>query len=268
MLSIVLFTLIFTTSFSANAKGGTGNLHLLDDDTDFGYQSFDIQIHNYTENTVSATDFADGYTEYTCNCGNRYKADIVPKLCPFDDIKGDKWYSEGVLYCYQSAYMAGISGNEFGYKDTMDRQMFAAILAKIDGAELSYYSNMSFSDVGNGKWYSGAIEWAYQNGYASGISTDENGVPVYGLKNPVTREQLALFFYTYSDAKGYDISGRADITGFADYGHVHDWAKTAMSWAVDSHLIAGTSETTLSPRDSATRATVALIIRNYVETAK
>ena len=144
--------------------------------------------------------------------------------------------------------------------------MFATILAKIDGADTSPYTEMTFGDVAAGKWYSEAVEWAYRNGYASGIGNDKEGRPLYGRKNPVTREQLALFFYTYSAAKGYDVDGRAGISGYSDLAELHSWAKDAVAWAVDIGLISGTSNTTLSPRSHATRAEVALIIKNYVET--
>ncbi len=184
-----------------------------------------------------------------------------PDYNPFDDVKYGKWYTDGILYCYRNGYMAGVSESIFAYKTTVDRQMFATILAKIDGADLSSYTEMSFTDVKPGQWYSAAIEWAYQNGYASGL-----GEGVYGRKDPVTREQLALFFYTYSEKKGIaDVSNKADLSVFSDADRIHSWAKTGLEWAVSVGLISGTSETTLSPRDSATRAEVALIIMNYVE---
>lgn len=245
---------------------GSGQLHLLDDgDRDFGNNVFDIQIHSYTENTVEPTNSTDGYTEYTCNCGDNYKDNIIPKLNPFDDIPEGKWYTDAVVYCYQNGYMAGVSDAEFGYKEIMDRQMFATILAQIDGVDISEYRESSFADVAENKWYSESIEWAYKNGYASGIGTDSSGTPLYGRKNPVTREQLALFFYTYSAKKGYDVSKKADLSGYTDLSRVHDWALDAIGWAVAVDLVSGTSDTTLSPRDSATRATVALIIKNYTE---
>ena len=81
----------------------------------------------------------------------------------------------------------------------------------------------------------------------------------------VTREQMAMFFYTYSEKNGMDVTGRTDISGFADYDRVHGYALEAMSWAVNVGIISGTSDTTLSPRDSATRAQVATIIMSYVE---
>ena len=199
-----------------------------------------------------------GFSEYTWFTEN----DVVIEN-PFTDVAEGKWYTDSVLYCYSKGYMSGTSATTFDYKATMDRQMFATILAKIDGADTSSYTEMSFSDVKPGQWYSNSIEWAYQNGYASGM-----GEGVYGRKNPVSREQLAVFFKTYSEKNGIDVSAKADLSGYSDLGRVHDWALDAIGWAVEVGLISGTSDTTLSPRDSATRAQVSVIINNYVENIK
>jgi len=182
---------------------------------------------------------------------------------PFTDVKDGKWYTDGILWCYYSGYMAGTSETVFDYKGNVTRAMFVTILAQIDGSDISGYSEMSFSDVKPGKWYSNAIEWAYQNGYAAGL-----GEGIFGYKQNVSREQIALFFYTYSEKNGIDVAEEADLSGYADLGRVHSWALDAMEWAVAKGLIGGTSETTLSPRDSATRAEIALIVKNYVESVK
>ena len=182
---------------------------------------------------------------------------------PYVDIEPEKWYTDGVLYCYRNGYMSGVAQNRFGYKEYMDRQMFATILAKIDGANTASYNTMSFTDVKPGQWYSNAIEWAYQNGYASGIGNSQ-----FGRKNLVSREQLAVFFYTYSKKNGVNVNNIANLSKYTDIRQVHDWAKPAMGWAVKIGLISGTSATTLSPRDPATRAAVSVIIMNYVRNVK
>ncbi len=186
----------------------------------------------------------------------------TPSL-PFTDVEEGKWYTEGIRYCYVNEYMAGVSEAEFGRKQNVTRAMFATILAKIDEADLSSYNKMSFSDVPANNWYSGAIEWAAQNGYAAGL-----GGGIFGRKNDVTREQLAMFLYTYSEKNGVDVSGRADLNGYDDYDKIHGYALEAIAWAVDAELISGTSETTLAPRASASRAEIALIIKNYVKNVK
>ncbi len=222
----------------------------------------------------NATSTEDGNVEYWyCSECDQYWLDealtqiidradvIIPKLeKKFIDVQDGKWYTEGILYCYHKDYMTGITSDLFGYKETLTRALFVTILAKINGAELSEYTEMSFVDVKADQWYSASVEWAYQNGYASGI-----GDGMFGYKQNVTREQIAMFFYTYSEKNGVDVSGRAEISGFADYGRIHEYALDAMSWAVDVELISGTSETALSPRDPATRAEISVIVMNYVE---
>ncbi|MBQ4054644.1 MAG: S-layer homology domain-containing protein, partial [Clostridia bacterium] len=216
--------------------------------------------------TVTPTMVTAGEQERSCeNCGATETEELAKLEMnnPFTDVKEGKWYTEGILWCLGKGYMAGMSDTVFGYKETVTRAMFATILAGIDGADTSSYTEMSFSDVKPGQWYSGSIEWAASNGYAAGLG---NGI--FGYKQNVTREQLAMFLYTYSEKNQISVTRRADLSGYDDYGRIHEYALEALSWAVKEGLISGTSQTTLAPRDSATRAEIALIIKNYVENVK
>ena len=87
---------------------------------------------------------------------------------------------------------------------------------------------------------------------------------MFGYKNDTTREQIALFFYTYASLNGIDVSVRANIAGYTDANRIHDWARDAVQWAVASGLISGTTETTLNPRGVCTRAEAAVMIRAFV----
>ena len=219
--------------------------------------------------TIEPTTMSNGELSRKCeNCGATETEEIAQLETtsnPFNDVKEAQWYTEGVLWCYHSGYMAGVSDTDFGRKQNVTRAMFATILAKIDGDVIPKYTaeEMSFSDVQAGKWYSNAIEWAYRNNYASGI-----GFGLFGKNMDITRETLAQFFYTYSSLNNIDVSDRTDLSMFTDLGKVHDWALKAVKWAVAKGLISGTTETTLSPRDSASRAEIAIIIKNYVENVK
>ena len=221
------------------------------------------------EVTVEPTEEAVGEQKRTCSVCGEAETEELPKkepdepVNPFpDEILPGKWYYESVLWCYNKGYMAGVSETTFGYKQNVTREMFVTILAKIDGADLTAFEGKSsFTDIKTTGWYTAAIEWAYQNGYTSGL-----GEGIFGYKGNVTREQLATFFYTYSESKGYAVDGRADLSAFTDLDRVHGWALDAVQWAVDAGLIAGQSETTLAPRASATRAEISVIIMNYVKT--
>ncbi len=196
----------------------------------------------------------------------------------FDDVPNEKWYSEGISFCAANEYMAGTSETVFERNGTLTRSMFMTILAKVDGADLTEYEGKSsFSDVRTDGWYTSAIEWAYQNKLASGI-----GDGAFGYKNPVTREQMALFLFSYTEyvnANSYDIvvpdipieynapidtTLRADLSVFKDADRVHSWAKDAMEWAVACGLFSGIGEDLLDPRGNCTRAQAAVLIRAFV----
>ena len=51
---------------------------------------------------------------------------------------------------------------------------------------------------------------------------------------------------------------------FEDSKAISSWAKPSMWWGVYYKLIAGTTKTTISPQDTATRAQIAKILVNYI----
>lgn len=194
-----------------------------------------------------------------------FSYNVVKWSNPFTDVAEGKWYYNGVEYCYMNHIMSGTSDTTFSPNTKVTRAMFVTILAKVDGADTSIYTEMSFSDIAQGKWYSSSVEWAYNKGYSSGIGNDSNGKPVFSPSSEITRQEVATFLYTYSSMKGYDTAGKADISGYYDAGRVSAWALDGVRWAVDTGLISGTGTVTLSPRDPATRSAIAVMIMQYVE---
>jgi len=210
-----------------------------------------------------ATPEKPGLRHRTCSRCDAVEEEVIPKpISKLKDVPDGAWYTEAVYYCVGKGFMTGTGEDTFTPSGKLNRAMFVLILGKIDGADLEAdeYAGTSFTDVPEGKWYSRAVQWAYKNGYSSGI-----GSGLFGPSDSVTRQQLATFFRTYSDNKGYDVTAQADLSKYDDVGDVSGWAEAGMKWAVGVGLISGTSETRLSPRTSATRAQIALIVMNYVE---
>ncbi len=191
----------------------------------------------------------------------------------FKDVEDGKWYSDGIEYCVTNRYMAGVLDGTFDRNGALTRAMFVLILARLDGVDLEDYANIKvFDDVETDKWYSAAVAWAAENGLASGIGDNQ-----FGYKNPVTREQMALFLYAYSVYFNnenadliellpeylIDTESRTDLSIFVDADRVHDWARDAMEWAVAVELFSGVGENTLDPRGNCTRAQTAVLIRAY-----
>ena len=176
----------------------------------------------------------------------------------FADVKKDDWHYESVKYVYENNLMQG-TGNGFEPESKMSRAMLVTVLyrmAKPESAENIH----SFKDVPEGQWYSDAVAWAASNGIVSGISTTE-----FAPDTDISREQMALIIYRFANMQGYDVTNKADISSFTDTDDVSDWALDALSWANKTELVNGTSETTLSPKATATRAQVAAIFMRFCE---
>ena len=105
-------------------------------------------------------------------------------------------------------------------------------------------------------WYGTAVYWARANGIVNGVSDT-----AFAPNQALTREQMAAILYRYAEYKGADLSASADLSGYTDAGQIATYAQAAMAWSTSTGLITGTSDTTLSPRGTATRAQVATILQ-------
>ena len=180
---------------------------------------------------------------------------------PFTDIPQDAWFTSAALWCNLHGYITGTSSTTFSPNVALTRAMFVQILARVAGVDLdSMNYKGKFTDVKAGDWYAKAVQWAVDNGITGGTSAT-----TFSPNTPVTREQLATFFYAYTKSKGYDVSASAGLGKYTDAGQISNWATNAIKWAVAEGLISGTSETTISPKMSATRAQAAVIFKNFVE---
>ena len=180
---------------------------------------------------------------------------------PFVDVAGGTWYTDAVAYCYTNNYASGVTYARFQPDSELTRAQFVQILAKVEGVDLSTVAYKdTFKDVPKGKWFTNAILWAADFGVTGGIG---NGL--FGPNDKVTREQLASFMRTYAQKKGKNVSKTADITKYADYAQVSGWAREPLAWAVKAGVIGGTSATTLSPKNTATRAQVVVMIKAFCE---
>mgnify|MGYP002231912600 CR=1 FL=1 len=65
-----------------------------------------------------------------------------------------------------------------------------------------------------GTWYTDAVAWAAANGIVNGVSDTQ-----FAPGDDITREQLAVILYRYATYQGYDVSQRADLSGFVGCRH-------------------------------------------------
>lgn len=178
---------------------------------------------------------------------------------PFKDVFVSDWYYDAVKYAVDKQMFTGTSETTFSPNANMTRAMLVTVLHRMEGRPAVNAAN-NFRDVKNGQWYTEAILWANARNIVTGYG---NGL--FGIDDPVTREQMAAILYRYAQAKGFNTAALDDLGGYTDAPSVSQWALEAMKWAVGQGLINGTTETTLSPGGTATRAQVATILMRFAE---
>ena len=217
----------------------------------------EIPVENVTPGTVAILVKADGTEEViktslttetgvavTLNNGDTVK--IVDNSRDFADVPDNYWGAEAVDFAVSRELFAGTSATTFAPDTAMTRAMIVTVLARFESVDTTTGDT----------WYEAGQQWAMQNGISDGSNMEQG----------LTREQLATMLYRYAQSKGYDTTqGGMAIREYADFEQISDYAVEAMTWAVNTGLISGTSTTTLSPQGLATRAQVATILMRFIE---
>lgn len=250
----------------ASVKGKNGKIH-----TDFTSQGCRLN----TSCTIRVIPDEGYETEYIYVNGKRFLGNdiftipmvtrdtkIEATFCkkpPFTDIAHSDWFYVGVRYAYNHDIFKGTSQTEFSPGLEMNRAMLVTVMYRMEG-QPKVDLTAAFEDVENDNWYSEAIMWASQNNIVKGYG---NGM--FGTKDSVTREQIAVMLYRYYTSKGNSHNGNFAQLNYLDAAEISDYAIEAMQWAVGEGLIKGNTETTLNPKGKATRAEGAEIMMRYIE---
>lgn len=182
---------------------------------------------------------------------------------PFADVASDAWYAQAVAYVYERDMMGGYSDQVFAPNDTLSRAQLAQILYNLEGRPQVDLGELTYTDVSPDAWYASAICWAAQAGVLQGY-----GGGRMGPQDSITREQLAAMLYRYAQSEGYDVTGRADLEGYADLSQVSSYAQAPLAWAVSQGIVGGTTPVTLDPRGMATRAQGAAMLMRFCNAAE
>ena len=180
----------------------------------------------------------------------------------YSDVKATAWYNTAVNYVTLTGQMNGVGG-AFQPNTDLNRAMMVTILYRLAGSP-EVTGESTFTDVPAGQWYTNAVLWAAKEGITTGTSET-----TFSPLTSISREQLAAFFYRFAQYTEQDVSVGEDtnILSYDDAQTISEYAIPAIQWACGSGLITGTTETTLSPKATATRAQVATILMRYTTDA-
>ncbi len=197
----------------------------------------------------------------------------------FSDVTDpNAWYYDAVRYAARNNLMTGYGDSDkFGPDDALTRAQAATVLWRYYAPEVvaSYDATTAMNETGmpdvkDGTWYTGAANWAVENGVFNGIKT--NGGRIFAPDEEITREQLCVVMANAARAfhgAWIEDANCAKFDGMPDKGKVSSWAVESVIWCLDESVINGVKLTNggraLSPLSSVTRAMMATVVMNAIE---
>jgi len=168
----------------------------------------------------------------------------------FKDVPATAYYADAVVWAYGADVTAGTSDDTFGTNDPVTRAQYVTWLYKYavsqDPTIAIADDDMKsvFSDVSTTAFYAKAVQWAKENGITAGTTAT-----TFSPDQAITRAQAIQMLWV---AKGRPYAGLGqENEETLKFNDVPDNAfyKTAVKWAVQHGVTAGTSATTFGPND-------------------
>ena len=176
----------------------------------------------------------------------------------FHDVTPDNWFYDGIMYLANQNIVIGYGDGQFGPNDTAPRFQFAILLSIMDGT-------ISSTDTSPQR-ITTAINHVREAKYLNipdDVKDEEFSTDPY-WSAPTTREEAAVGILKMIEKK-YSIDTTSDNLSILDrFNDAEDIAdvnsKPYLAYAVSMGLLSGTSENTLDPDGSVSRAQVGVLL--------
>lgn len=169
----------------------------------------------------------------------------------FSDVPASNWAADSITRSVELGLFQGETKTTFGLGHKMTRAAFVVVLCRLFGWEMVNPTEGTYTDVQDSSaWYYSAVETAYANG-AITRQTEK-----FRPGDAITREEMAVMLVR---ALGY-----GTLAGLAQELHMPFQDVTSnggyISVAYELGIINGTSATTFSPDQTATREQAAVML--------
>lgn len=183
----------------------------------------------------------------------------------FNDV-ASHWAKSYVDLLSHKLIVDGYEDGSFGPERNITRAEFAAIVTRSLGLDTSVTSSTYFSDVQSGDWYAGVVNAAVQSGIVDGY---EDGT--FRPNAQINREELAAMVvralaYAGKDVQVSSTEQASLLAKFADADSIV-WGQAELAAAVKAGIVDGMTDTTIAPRNDATRAQAAAMLNRLLNNA-
>ncbi len=160
--------------------------------------------------------------------------------------------------------ITGTGENTYEPNRNMTRAEFAAVMVRALGLTAGE-GITDFTDIDQDAWYSGYVETAVSYGILQGY---DNGT--FAPNATITREQAMTIVARAMTLTGVettvaDADSDALLQAYTDQNSIAAYAKTAIATCLQAGIVNGSTDTTLSPKGSVTRAQVAVMVARLLQ---
>lgn len=170
---------------------------------------------------------------------------------------------DDIVFLAERGIIEGKTIEKFDPNGDLTRAEFVTLISRVLDLKPKDGKSLPFKDVKENSWYHEAVKIAYDYKIVDGTSTT-----TFSPNEKVTREQMTVIVMRILNEKG--LTPKLKDTGkklemYKDSEKISSWAVVHMSYGVKYGIVEGRDETTMSPREVATRAEAAQIIKKLYD---
>jgi hypothetical protein len=189
---------------------------------------------------------------------------VVSNNKSFADISGH-WAKLDVELLANKLVIDGVTSTTFEPERSITRAEFAALVVRALGLPTNTAGN-TFSDVQASAWYAGVVNAAVKAGIINGYEDN-----TFRPDRQINREELSAMVVRALKFAGVesDLSPAKQAQVLATFKDSDQltWGKSEVAMAIDAGIINGMTPDSLAPRDDATRAQSATMLKRLLNKA-
>ena len=222
--------------------------------------------NNVSKNTTSKSDTTNTTNTTNTVSKTEEKKENTPSTpvvtntsATFNDISERAWAVPAIEKMASKNFIVGKEKGKFAPDEKCTRADFTIVLTKMLGVDNETPDSSAYSDVDSEAYFSKYVGVAKKLNITAGESNNS-----FFPKNNITREEVMAMVYKALAYKGVSMNTDTSIlNSYVDASQIAPEYKEAVACLLSIKAVNGTSDNTIDPKASITRAQMAVLMNNF-----